>query len=118
MQRYCAVSGETIGKPINGNVDALTFVTFAADDQMILTGSRDNSIIRRSTANGDQIGDPLMHVGSIIGFPISDDGKVIVSCTYADGLCRWDTKYGQLLDKSVSKEWLRIIFGRTVIVPR
>ena len=80
-------------------------VAFSANDEMIVTGSLDNSIIRWNTSNGEQIGKPIILNDWIRHISISADGAVLVSHTGSDGLCRWDAINGQLIDETVSKKW-------------
>ncbi len=89
---------------MHGHKSWVTCVAFSGNDEMVVTGSRDKSIIRWSTANGQQIGEPLIQNASIESTSISADGKVIVSSSVGGGFCRWDAINGRLLGESVSKE--------------
>ncbi len=105
LQQYRATTGAAKGKVMRGHKDRVICVAFSPNDEMIVSGSYDKSIIRWATANGEQIGNPLLHDEEVTCFSISGDGTVIVSISDAHVLCRWDAISGQLMGKYVSKQW-------------
>ncbi len=90
--------------------DMVKCVAFSANDEIIVTGSYDNSIIRWSAATGEQIGEPLLHNAPVECLSMSADGTVIVSCTFRTELFLWNAINGQTIGESVLKE----CFGRLI----
>ena len=83
---------------MRGHKDRVT----CANDEIIVSGSYDKSIIRWVAANGEQIGEPLFNDDLVDCFSISGDGKFIISSAWFHYLFRWDTISGELKGKSVS----------------
>ncbi len=46
VQLHCAISGDAIGKSRRGHRRKVTCVAISSNDEMIITGSGDSSVIR------------------------------------------------------------------------
>ncbi len=108
------MTGEAKGQTMRGHKKPVACVSFSPNGEIIVSGtesstttqgSNDESIIRWVSANGEQIGIPLLHDQWITRFSISGDGAVIVSSSTRHGLCRWDTIRAHLIGKSAIGQW-------------
>jgi WD40 repeat protein len=96
LQLWNTVSGDPVGKPLEGHSDDVSSAAFSADGRLLVSASGDKTLRLWDAATGDPIGDPLRgHTAAVKTVAFSPDGKWIVSAADDKTLRLWDPNTGK-----------------------
>jgi len=59
VRRWDAHTGQPLGDPMEGHTDYVNTVAISGDGQVIVSGSRDNTVRRWDAHTGQPLGDPM-----------------------------------------------------------
>jgi hypothetical protein len=95
-------------------------VAFSPDGKTILTGSSDHSARLWETANGQPIGEPLLHGDRIRSVAFSPDGRTVLTASFDQTARLWDAATGKPVGPVIAhRDWVvDVAFspdGRTIL---
>ncbi|KAH7908237.1 quinon protein alcohol dehydrogenase-like superfamily [Hygrophoropsis aurantiaca] len=90
VQVFDAVTGETTVGPFTAHKIAVGSVMFTLDEQQFITASWDKSIRVWDSADGREVGEPMLHEDYIRQIALSPDGRQIASASEDQTVRVWD----------------------------
>ena len=95
LRLWDAVTGASIGGPMNGHTGPVYSVAFSPDGNRVVSGSADNTLRLWDGLTGASIGEPMNgHTKSVWSVAFSPDGTRVVSGSYDNTLRLWDAVTG------------------------
>ncbi|KAG8776851.1 hypothetical protein FRC15_011673 [Serendipita sp. 397] len=107
-----AVTGDAIGKPLEGHTGWIRSVTYSPDGRHIISGSEDCTIRMWDAVTGDAIGKPLEgHADWTSSVAYSPDGRHIISGSDDCTIRMWDAETGDTVGKPLEGHtgWIRCV---------
>ena len=122
LHLWNAITGQPIGQPLRGHLDAVYSVAFSPDGKTVVSGSVDHTLRLWNAITGQPIGHPLQgHSETIRSVAFSPDGKTVVSGSNDYTLRLWNAITGQPIGHPLQGHsgWVRSVAfsldGRTIV---
>jgi len=88
---------EMPGRTLVGHTGKVFSVAFSADDKLLASGGKDNTIRLWDADSGEQIQTFTGHTDGVVSVGFSPDGKTLASAGRIDHVKLWDVKSGEHL---------------------